>query len=104
MKNHILRCVFNADMRCSHDGLSAMLKKNFDIDTALLERGEYVVCINTAKTIVKVYASGNTIAHHKSLKGQINLKTLTLIPKVFNGRSFSYEDALERVIRKEIRQ
>lgn len=103
MLNSILRVVFNADLRCSHEGLSAMLKANFKIDTAKLEPGQYIVCVNTAKTIVKIYAAGNTIAHHRSLRGQINMKTLKYIPKYFNGRSFDYDGALEQTIRKELR-
>lgn len=103
IKNKIIRCVFNADLRCSHVGLSEMLKKNFSIETAKLEIGEFIICVNTAKTIVKIYAAGHTIAHYKSPNGSINLKTLALIPKYFNGRSFNYEGALGETIRKEIR-
>lgn len=103
MKNEITRLVLNADLRCSHDGLSEMLKKTFKLETNDLEPGEYVVCVNSAKTIVKIFAAGNVIAHYKSPRGMINLKTLRLIPKFFNGRALDYDGALGEVIRKEIR-
>ena len=100
--NKIIRCVFNADLRCAHDGLSQMLKKSFKIDTGALEVGEYVVCINSAKTIVKIYAAGNTIAHYKSTRGRIDLKTLQYIPRYFNGAKFNYEGALLEAVLKEL--
>lgn len=103
MTNEILRVIFHADLRCSHTGLSLIAKKNFKIDTSELGQGQYLVFINTAKTIVKVYTGGNIIAHYKSRHGQINLKTLSLIPKYFNGPKFHYDAALSEVIRKEIR-
>ena len=103
MTNKIIRCVFNADLRCSHEGLSEMLKLDFNIDTAKLSDGEYAICVNSAKTIVKIYAGGNTIAHYKSPRGRIDMRTLALIPKHFNGRALNYEDALEELLRKEIR-
>jgi hypothetical protein len=102
-KNKILRCVFGADMRAAHAGLSSMLEKNFDIKTENLEAGEYVVCINKAKTIVKIYAGGNVIAHYKSRKGTIDTRTLQYIPKYFNGRGFDYAGAIGELVRKELR-
>lgn len=104
MKNEIIQLCLNADLRCSHDGLSDMLKKNFKIDTMKLDAGEYVVCVNSAKTIVKIFTGGNVIAHYKSPHGMIDLRTLKSIPKFFNGRSFNYEGALGDTIRKEIRE
>lgn len=104
MKNEIIRLCLNADLRCSHDGLSSMLKSSFKIDTAKLEAGEYVVCVNSAKTIVKIFTGGNNICHHKSRKGAIDMRTLKEIPRFFNGRSFNYDGAVGELIRKEIRE
>lgn len=103
MRNQIIRCVFNADMRCGHDGLTKVAKK-LSVNTSSLDIGQYIIFVNTAKTIVKIYAAGNVIAHYKSPKGQINLKTLAFIPKYFNGHSLNYYGALAEVIRKEIRE
>lgn len=100
MSNKIVRVVFDADLRCSHDGLSQMLEKNFQIKTDNLKLGEFVVCLNSAETIVKIYTHGNTIAHYKSKKGRIELKAIMHLPKFFNGSSFAYNKALAETLKK----
>lgn len=102
MKNSILRIVFNADLRCSHEGL-ALIAKDLKINVDKLDIGEYIVILNAKKTLIKIYAAGNVIAFYKSPHGQINVKTLKLIPKYFNGRALQYDDALSEIIRKEIK-
>lgn len=102
--NRIVRVVFNADLRSGHDGLTNMAK-NFKINTSTLGVGEFVVFINRKKCALKMFASGNTVAHFKMPgQQQMNLKVIGLIPRFFNGRELQYDDALAEVIRKEIRQ
>lgn len=103
MANRILRVVFNADLRNSHDGLEA-IAKDFKLKVSELEIGEFVVFMNTRKTAIKIYAAGNTIAHFKMPGGKkLNLKTIAMIPRYFNGSEFRYDQALREVIEKEIR-
>lgn len=103
-ENRLIRVVFDADLRCSHEGLTA-IAKNLKLKLDELELGEFVAFINSKKTMIKLYAAGNTIAHFKTPDGrQLNLKVLALIPKFFNGRELKYDDALKEVITKEIRR
>lgn len=102
--NTLLRVVFNADLRCSHDGL-ALQAKALRLDVAKLEVGEFVVFINAKKTMLKMFAAGNTVAHFKTPGNrQLNLKVLAIIPRFFNGQTLKYDEALSEVIRKEIKR
>lgn len=101
MINRIVRVIFDADLRCSHDGLRATAKK-LSVSVDDLNMGEYVVFINSKKNMLKLYASGNTIAHFKTPDHRkMNLKVIAQIPKYFNGRELKYDDALKAVIEKE---
>lgn len=102
-ENRILQIVFNADLRCSHDGLTIQAKKA-GVTVSDLEIGEFIVFINAKKTMLKIYAAGNTIAHFKNQGYQrINLGILKMIPRFFNGKELKYDEALAEVIRQEIR-
>jgi hypothetical protein len=102
-ENRLLRVVFNADLRCSHDGLEK-LAKSLKLDVAKLPVGQFVAFINARKTSIKLYAAGQTIAYFKMPRGQLNLKILSVIPKFFNGRELRYDDALKDVILKEMKR
>lgn len=99
--NRVVRVIFEADMRCSHDGLRKIAKKlNVIIDT--LSLGEYVVFINTKKNMCKIFAAGNTIAFFKMPGGKMmNMKIIGMIPRFFNGKELKYDEALRELIRKE---
>lgn len=103
-ENRMVQIVFNADLRCSHDGLR-LLAKSLKINLDALVVGEFVVFINTNKNMLKIFAAGNTIAHFKNEKSRmINMKILSMIPRFFNGKELKYDEALAEVIRKEIKR
>lgn len=96
--NKIVRCVFNADLRCSHDGLT-LIAKELKLDVDDLKPGEVIVFVNAKRTHIKLYGSMNVLVHYKNKDGRkIEMKTLALIPKFFNGREFQYDKALRQVL------
>lgn len=102
MSNRLLRIVFNSDLRSGHNGLTAVAKK-LDLDMSTLKPGEFVAFVNMKKTMLKIYAAGQVIVHCKPPKGQLNLNTLKLIPKYFNGGEFEYTKALSEIIKRELK-
>lgn len=100
-ENKVLRIVFNADLRSSHDGLTKVAK-TFKLNPAELEVGEFLVFVNRKKSAVKIFAANYTVAHFRMPDGRMmNPKVLALIPKFFNGRELKYDEALKEVINKE---
>jgi hypothetical protein len=91
-------------MRNGHDGLAELAKKE-NIDVKKLERGQFVVFINSSKDRVKVYAASNVIAYMKSSKGQkIDLRVIREIPRAFNGAGISYDEAVEKMLSVKMAQ
>lgn len=103
MKQGILRVFINADLRAGHDGLSQLAKEN-GIKTSEIEPGSFLVFINTGKNKLKVYASNQVIAYLKLPNGKINMNTIRELPKVFNGRSINYSEALKMAVEKQMRE
>jgi hypothetical protein len=102
--NRMLDIIFNTDLRCGHTGLT-LLAKNLKVKPDNLRAGEYIVFVNRKKSALKIFASGNVVAHFKMPgEQQMNVKVFSLIPRFFNGKELNYSGALSEVIRKEIRQ
>lgn len=102
VQNTLIRVVFNTNMQNGHAGLTKIASK-VGVRIDQLGLGEFVVFINTRKTMLKLFAPGNTIAHFKTPDGhQLNMKVIALIPRFFNGKELRYDEALAEVIRKEI--
>lgn len=98
-----IQIFLDSDLRCSHDGL-AMIAKKEKIDVSKLEPGEYVIFVNSAKDKCKVYAAFNVVAYLKPPKGhKIEMKVIQLIPVAFaaTGR-IDYDKALKELLEKEL--
>lgn len=95
----VLQCFLNADLRCGHEGLSALAKQS-GIDITKLQPGQYVLFINSSKDKLKLYASNNVVAYLKLSTGQrLNMATIQLIPKAFQGTGrIDYDKALKEVL------
>lgn len=101
MSGRVIQCYLNSDLRCSHDGLAEVAKKD-KIMVKSLEPGQYVVFINSKKDRMKVYASNNVLAYLRLEDGRrIDLNTVREIPRAFaaSGR-IDYDKALEKVVRE----
>lgn len=101
-KTGILQCFLNVDMRNAHDGLSVIAKKN-GIDPEKIEPGSFIVFINSARTKLKVYASDQVVAYLRLESGRkLNMNVIRELPRVFNGRSIKYDEALKSVVESAI--
>lgn len=98
--NRVLQIFLNCDLRCAHDGLSEIARRQ-GIDVRTLNRGHYLCFLNAAKDRLKMFASGNIVAYLKAPKGsRIDLRLLCEIPKAFNGVSIDHDAALKEALRK----
>lgn len=98
----IIRYFANTFMGNGHNGLSAIAKKE-GLDLSNLHKGEFVIFVNSKNTALKMFAPGNVVAHLKMPgNGRLDLRTIALIPKFFNGTEIKYDKALEMLLRKEL--
>lgn len=102
-ENKILQIFFNTDLRCAHDGLAILAKKE-KLNVDKLRVGQFLVFMNTKQSQLKIYAAGRTIAHFKMPNHRrMNLKVLQMIPRFFNGKELKYDEALSEIIKAEIK-
>jgi hypothetical protein len=94
----VIRFFPEADLRCMHDGLRRLALEH-KIDVLNLKPGEFIVFANRSKTMLKIFAPGNTIAVTKSPDGRrLDLNVIRLIPRFFNGSEFQYDKALQKLL------
>jgi len=93
-----LQVFLHSDLRCGHEGLAAIAKKE-KINVNKLAVGEYVIFINTERNKVKLYAANNVVAYLKLPRGHIEMRTISLIPKAFaaSGR-IDYDELLRETL------
>lgn len=99
----LLQVFLNADLRCSHDGLTSLAKKE-KVDVSQLTPGEYVIFINSGKNRIKLFAANNVLAYLRLPQGKIDMRTISLIPRAFEAsRKINYDEKLREVLTKELR-
>jgi len=97
----IIQVFLNSDLRASHNGLDLVAKKN-NVETELIEDGQFLVFINRSKTMFKIFAANNTLVFHKSRSGMIDLRAIEELPKVFRStHTIDFQAALKKVLLKE---
>lgn len=97
---HIIRYFPEVVMSNGHNGLSK-LAKDAGIDPAKLKPGEYLMFVNKSQTALKMYTPGNVVAHLKMPGTQkLNPRTITMLPRFFNGKEINYNGALREAFRK----
>lgn len=102
MNGQVIQCFLKSDLRCGHDGLAALAKKD-GIRVKDLVPGQYVVFINARQDRMKLYATNQVVAYIKPEGGRIDLNTVREIPRVFlaSGK-IDYEAALRVRIEREL--
>lgn len=99
----VIRFFRDADLRCGHDGLREMAKKE-GIDPWTLEPGEFLVFANNRQNKLKIYAPGNVLCYVKSPDDRrIDLNIVRLIPRFFNGTEFNYDAAVREVLKGKLK-
>lgn len=98
----VIRFFPESDLRCSHDGLYKIAKKN-GIEVSNLNPGEFLVFANAAQSMLKIYAPGNIIAFIKHpLKHKIDFNVVRYIPRFFNGTEFNYDATLKKIFENKL--
>lgn len=103
MPNEIIKYFPNTDLRCSHFGLTLVSKKA-GIDVKKLEKGNFLVFVNSRKDAMKILTAGDLLVHYKSPSGRIDIRTLRYIPQAFSGTKFTYDIALTKVLEDDFRK
>lgn len=107
MKNKIVQCFLDTDMRMSFNGLGKLLLKN-NIQIQSKEVGEFIVFINSRHTYLRIMACNGTphpvIASYRvPSKTPIDLRVIAMIPKAFNASGkFDIDQATAVLLRKEL--
>lgn len=84
----------------AHHGLAEIAGKE-GIEIAKLKMGEYVFFINSKRTALKMFSTGNVIAHLRMPNDQrLDMGVIVQLPRFFNGRSINYNEALKERILK----
>lgn len=98
MKPTIIHCFYDADMRCSHQGLSLLAKKE-GVHIERLKQGRFVCFINAKGDRVKLLTTENVLVYLKS-KERITEEQIRSIPKLFYGSTFNFKKALDLGLRE----
>jgi hypothetical protein len=87
----------DTDMRCNHDGLYAIAKKE-GIDITKLQEGEYVAFFNSRRTHLKIAAAHYVIASKRAPDGRFyDLACITEVVRAFhNTGQVDYNAALKK--------
>lgn len=101
-RNHIISVFPNADLRCSHLGLTIEARKKGK-DPRTLDHGDFLLFINRRQSAMKLFGSNNTIIHHRAARGRIELRTIQYIPQCFHAGKFDYDKALGIVLEKKLK-
>ncbi len=102
MNGRVLHFVPNADLRCSHQGLSDIAKEELGVSTSDLKIGEFVIFVNGSWTQLKAYCSNNIVLHYKKADGsRLNAKAVMQLPRFIRGQDIGYKEALTEVIEAE---
>lgn len=100
MVNRVIRYFPDTHLGNGHTGLAKIAQKN-GINVRDLEWGEFVIFTNIKRTALKLFSQGHLVAHLKLPAGKLDIRTISLIPRYFNGGQINYDGAIEEVIRKE---
>lgn len=106
-KSHgrVIHVFLNSDMRNGHEGLALTARQN-KIDIAQLQPGQYLVFINSKKDRLKVYAAFGVVAYLRLPSGQtLNMESIRLIPRAFNGGiNLDYDKALRETLEEALQR
>jgi len=102
-KNTILQVFQDTSMKFGHKGLTE-LADEAGLDVTKLKSGEFIVFINSAQNAFKIFAPNNVVAHHKvpDGAGRIDMRTIALLPRCFNGNAIDYNRAIKEVLENSL--
>jgi hypothetical protein len=101
VSNRIMRVFLDADLRCSHLGLSLLAAKE-KVKVTELSDGEHIVFINRKVNKMKIYSARNIVSCHLST-GKMDLGTLNYFSEAFGAQGFKYDNALKKVLTERLK-
>lgn len=99
-KQEIIRYFPETHMRYGHSGLTN-IAKNHGVSVNKLQPGEYLMFVNKKQNALKMLTAGNVLCHLKMPGNErIDPRTITMLPKFFNGTEINYNAALSLAVKK----
>ena len=97
-----MQVFLNTDLRMGHPGLSKLAIKN-KLNPDTLADGEYILFINSKKNKLKLYAAKEIVAYLRLKTGVLDMRAISIIPRVFESRGrVDYDEAIREVLTKEL--
>lgn len=91
-KGRIAHFFLDVDMRCGHEGLFDLVKKN----KIKLVENDFIVFMNTARTIIKMFCQGKeVILHYKNDNRVLDPGIIPHLPKYCNGEKLNVDGAIK---------
>lgn len=100
-KEYVIKFFPESDLRSGHAGLSAKAREN-GISTEKMKPGEFLIFVNRARSQLKMYAAGQTIAHVKAPKNNmIDYRVVKYVPRFFNGTQINFKEAQKAALKEK---
>lgn len=85
----------NVDHRARHDGLALTIKKHTGINIDTLEPGQFVLLMNTERTILSLYGPNRVLVQQKLRHPVSTEAALRELPRIFlQDKTLDYDQAL----------
>lgn len=97
----IARVYLDCDLRCSFDGLNALLKKD-GVEIAS-SPGNFVLFMNRKATAFKLLTANSYLMFYRSPSGRIALDAIQNIPEFFDGTRLDFNKAVEKTVKEKLR-
>lgn len=91
MANILTHFFQDVDLRCSHDGLSELIRK----EKIKIGEGDFVVFMNTSRTMIKMFCHGkDAILHYKKDGRVLDPGIVKYLPKYCGGTELDIDGAI----------
>lgn len=102
--NRIVRYFPDTFLGNGHRGLSKIaLDSGVKVET--LEPGEFIIFVNKGYTALKMFASGNVVAHLKMPQGsRLDPMAIKFLPMFFSGGKIDWGSAITKRIEIDLRR
>lgn len=90
-ENRLAHFILDVDMRCNHDGLVELLKKN----RIKIKENDFVVFMNRSRTMIKMFCQGKeALLHYKKDGRVLDPGIIPYLPKYCGGGELHVEKAV----------
>lgn len=90
--NKLAHFFLDVDLRCSHDGLSQIIKKN----KIQIGKNDFVVFMNQKRTMIKMFCQGeDALLHYKKDGRTLDPGIIRFLPEHCGGKKLNVEGAIK---------